>query len=94
MEFLTPLVSLITALVALGAAITPIIISVSKTAEGVKCLLRSEMLRIYYRSQDDKRLRQYEYENFVALYEAYKKLHGNLFIDKIYDDVKKWEIIS
>ena len=74
--------------------ITPIIVWVRKVAEGTKCQLRSEMLRTYYHNKDDKQIRQYEYENFVFLYEAYKALHGNSFIDKIYEEVKSWEIIT
>lgn len=63
-------------------------------AEGVKCQLRSDMLQIYYRHVDSKTIRQYEYENFVMLYEAYKALGGNSFIDKIYAEVKTWKIIT
>lgn len=63
-------------------------------AEGVKCQLRSDMLHIYYRHKDAEQIRQYEYENFIMLYEAYKALGGNSFIDKIYKEVSTWEIIS
>ena len=65
-----------------------------KLADGVKCQLRSDMLRIYYHNRESKTIRQYEYENFVMLYEAYKALGGNSFIDKIYSEVKEWEIIT
>jgi hypothetical protein len=51
-------------------------------------------LRIYYDNRESQTVRQYEYENFVFLYEAYKALKGNSFIDKIYDEVKSWEIIT
>ena len=67
---------------------------VLKIANGQKCQLRSEMLRIYYGNKDAKKIRQYEYENFVHLYEAYKSLNGNSFIDKIYEEVQSWEIIT
>ena len=77
----------------LGVIITGII-SILKVTNGQKCLLRSEMLRIYYQHQDTGEIRQYEYENFVMLYEAYKKLKGNSFIDKIYEEVKKWKVIT
>ena len=63
-------------------------------AEGIKCLLRSEMLNIYYKHKESGKIRQYEYENFVFLYEAYKALNGNSFIDKIYNEVKTWEVIT
>lgn len=65
-----------------------------KISEGTKCQLRSEMLRCYYHNRESKKIRQYEFENFVKLYEAYKALGGNSFIDKIYEEVKEWEVIS
>ena len=61
--------------------------------EGQRCILRSEMTRTYYRHKEEQKMRQYEYENFVMLYEAYKALKGNSFIDKIYEEVKGWEIV-
>lgn len=76
------------------SVITPIIKRVAKVVEGQKCQLRSEMLRIYYHNMDDKKIRQYEFENFVHLYEAYKSLGGNSFIDKIYEEVQSWEITA
>ena len=86
--------TLILELVALVGSITPMILVITKVANGTKCQLRSEMLRIYYHHRETKEIRQYEYENFVLLYEAYKALKGNSFIDKIYAEVKTWEIIS
>ena len=74
--------------------ITPVIVSIRKISNGTKCQLRSEMLRIYYHNRERGIIRQYEYENFVMLYEAYKALKGNSFIDKIYEEVKSWEIVT
>ena len=65
-----------------------------KIADGTRCQLRSEMLRIYYHNREKRQIRQYEFENFVKLYESYKALGGNSFIDKIYEEIKEWEIIS
>lgn len=79
--------------VLLGVVI-PIIISVQKIKNGMKCQLRTEMLQIYYHNREAKVIRQYEYENFVMLYEAYKALKGNSFIDKIYEEVHEWEIVT
>ena len=62
--------------------------------DGIKCLLRSEMLKIYYANRDDKKIRQYEYENFCHLYKAYKAKGGNSFIDHIKEEVDEWEIES
>lgn len=88
------IITFIGEIVALIGVIAPIIVWVRKVAEGTKCQLRSEMLRTYYHNKDDKKIRQYEYENFVFLYEAYKALKGNSFIDKIYEEVQSWEITT
>lgn len=90
---LTTIVTLIGEIGVLLGVIVPVLISIRKISNGTKCQLRSEMLRIYYRHLDEKTIRQYEYENFVALYEAYKTLGGNSFIDKIYTELKKWTVI-
>ena len=70
------------------------LVTIDKVMDGQRCLLRSEMLRIYYHNRDRGEIRQYEYENFVYLYEAYKKLKGNSFIDKIYKEVQKWKVLT
>lgn len=88
------LVTFIGEIAVLIGTIAPMIVWVRKVAEGTKCQLRSEMLRTYYHNKDEKKIRQYEYENFVFLYEAYKALKGNSFIDKIYDEVQSWEIVT
>ena len=61
--------------------------------EGQRCLLRAEILRIYYRHQPDKQLREYEFKNMQQCYEAYKALKGNSFIDRIHAEMQEWEII-
>ena len=91
---ITMIVTLIGEIGVLLGVIIPVIIAVCKIANGTKCQLRSEMLRIYYHHSETKEIRQYEYENFVMMYEAYKALGGNSFIDKIYSDIKSWEVIT
>jgi len=91
---LTTIVTLISEICVLVGAVVPVIVTVSKVANGTKCQLRSEMLRIYYNNHQNGKIRQYEYENFVKLYEAYKALKGNSFIDEIYEKIKDWEIIT
>lgn len=72
----------------------PVVVSIRKINDGQRCLLRSEMLRVYYHHRDSQTIRQYEYENFMYLYNAYKALKGNSFIDKIYEEVRKWKVVS
>lgn len=90
---LTAWVALIGEIGVLIGVVAPVIVLIIKIINGQKCQLRSEMLQIYYHNRDTKEIRQYEFENFVLLYEAYKALKGNSFIDKIYSEVKTWEII-
>lgn len=90
---LATIVTLIGEIGVLIGVITPVIVGMRKIANGTKCQLRSEMLKIYYRNREPEKIHQYEYENFVMLYESYKTLKGNSFIDKIYREVQTWEVI-
>ncbi|MBQ7347820.1 MAG: hypothetical protein IJW55_07670 [Clostridia bacterium] len=91
---LSQIAALITELGVLLGVVIPIIVWIIKISNGIKCQLRSDMLRIYYHHRESKTIRQYEYENFVFLYKAYKALRGNSFIDKIYAEVKTWEVVT
>lgn len=88
------IVSVIKDIIVVAGVIVPLVIGIIRIANGQKCLLRSEMLVIYYHNRESKIIRQYEYENFVMLYGAYKALKGNSFIDKIYAEVKTWEVVT
>lgn len=81
-------------LLTLLGMMTPVWVNNHKIKKGQLCQLRSDMLTIYYHNKEDKRIRQYEYENFVLMYEAYKALGGNSFIDKIYRELQSWEIVT
>ena len=91
---LSEVTKLITEVGILLGVVIPVLVAVRRISNGEKCLLRSEMLHIYYHNREKGKIRQYEYENFVMLYEAYKALKGNSFIDKIYKEVQEWDIIS
>jgi hypothetical protein len=82
------------ALVVEVSAIIPVLVAVHMVCNGLKCLMRSDMLTIYYHNRERKMIRQYEYENFLALYKGYKALKGNSFIDKIKREVDEWEVVT
>lgn len=82
-----------TMIVELGM-LTPVVVAIVLIIKGFKCLLRSEMVRIYYKCKDSQTIRQYEYENFEHLHKAYKALKGNSFIDKIWKEVQDWDVVS
>lgn len=101
MDLITGLASVASCITTICAAIVLLVRPVRERvmgtrhiAEGQKCLLRSDMLRMYYRHRDEKKIRQYEYENIVHEYAAYKALKGNSFMDKVYAEIESWEVIS
>jgi hypothetical protein len=69
------------------------ILGTAKIREGQRCLLRSEIVRIYYRHKADNELKEYEFRNLEECYKAYKALGGNSFIDHIYAEMQEWDII-
>lgn len=93
-EIANTLTVLKTVEIILSLCLIPLTIAIVNLLNGMKCQLRSDMLHIYYQYKDVKRIRQYEFENFVYLYKAYKALRGNSFIDKIYKEVMQWEVIE
>lgn len=76
------------------AMLSPVLAAIVLAIQGIKCLLRSEMLRTYYGNKDSGTIRQYELENFIKLFKAYKALRGNSFIDKIEREVMAWKVIT
>lgn len=94
-EHLTVTLNLIKIIeIVLGVIIIPVVVWLYNLIQGMKCQLRHDMLHIYYKYENRKEIRQYEYENFVLMYKSYKSLRGNSFIDKIMDDISQWKIIS
>lgn len=82
------------ALGTIGGAFAAVFVLMKKLADGQRCQLRSEMLKIYYRNCETETIHQYEYENFSMLHDAYKALRGNSFIDKIWKEIQGWEIVT
>ena len=66
---------------------------IAQVKEGQRCLLRSEIVRIYYRHHDDRKLKEYEFKNMEQCYKAYKALGGNSFVERIYEEMREWDIV-
>lgn len=66
---------------------------IGQIKEGQRCLLRSEIVRIYYRHHDDRQLREYEFKNMEQCYKAYRALGGNSFVERIYKEMQEWDIV-
>lgn len=84
----------ITGISAAVAVIVKVMAEVRKIKKGHMCILRSSMLHTYYRHRENNQIRQYEYENFLMEYQAYKALGGNSFIEDICREVRTWEVIT
>ncbi len=61
--------------------------------ESVKCLLRNDIVCIYFSNRERRALHQYEYENLAMLYAAYKRMGGNSFVDRIWEEIQEWNIL-
>ena len=96
-ELIADLASDVTSIVALVIMLVkPIrerIFGSSVIKEGQKCLLRSEIVRTYYRHLNQKEMRQYEYENLCLCYNAYTQLGGNSFVTHIYEEMQEWTVV-
>lgn len=57
-----------------------------------RCLLRNSITTIYYKYVKDCEMPEYEYENLERLYKQYKKLGGNSFVDKVWNEAQEWKI--
>ena len=60
--------------------------------DAVKCLLRNDILNIYDRCKDNKKITKYQLQSVHLSYSIYKKLKGNSFIDEIMAEIKDFEI--
>ena len=86
--------SILSLLLLLAKPVRERLFGLSAIREGQKCMLRADMLATYYKHREEKTIRQYEYENFLYEYKAYKALRGNSFIERIAREVAEWEIVT
>lgn len=94
MEELKTVCTLITMVAAAGGVLWKVYGTIDAVVEGIRCQLRSEMMRTYYRHKDEKHIRQYEMENFEHNFRAYTALGGNSFVGNIHEEVCTWEVVS
>lgn len=78
-------------------ALVRVLRNMNAVVEGQRSLLRSEIMKTYYRhcDEEDPTLREYERKSLDALYSAYEKLRGNSFVSDIYNDqMRHWHVVS
>lgn len=62
--------------------------------EATKCSLRNDILEIYDRCKDNKKITHYQLESIQYSSELYFKLKGNSFVRDVVDRVKQFELID
>ena len=75
---------------------TKVLKTMTKIADGQKCLMRSQITSTYYKHVDEEEptLRQYERENLDKLFASYSSLNGNSFVGDIYEVMRKWRVVN
>lgn len=74
--------------------LTTFIIFAKVTMSSVKCSLRNDILDIYDRCKDTKKITHYQLESIRYSSELYFKLKGNSFVEDIVNRVNSFELID
>lgn len=69
---------------------------IKNIATGQTCMMRSDITDTYYRhsGEAEPTLREYERKNLDDLYDGYKALGGNHYIDDIYKEMREWKVVT
>lgn len=67
---------------------------VRQIIKGIKCSLRNDILDIYDRCKDTKRITRYQLQSIKYSYDVYKKLKGNSFVDDIVEKIKDFKVVD
>lgn len=60
----------------------------------IKCSLRNDILDIWDRCKDAKKITRYQLQAIEYSYTEYKKLKGNSFVDEIHKRIQTFEILD
>lgn len=62
--------------------------------KSIQCTLRNDILDIYDRCKDSKKITHYQLQSIMYSYDRYKKLKGNSFVEEIIDKIQDFELID
>ena len=63
--------------------------------KSAKCTLRNDILNIYDKCKETKRITRFQLQSITYSYDVYKKLKGNSFVDTIVlEEIPEFEIID
>jgi hypothetical protein len=60
----------------------------------IKCSLRNDILEIWDKCRQDKKITRYQLQALELSYAEYKKLKGNSFVDDIHQRAQTFEIVD
>lgn len=69
-----------------------VIIDARAQREATKSLLRTEMVKAYYKYRNNKKMPYYIRSAWYEDYASYKKLKGNSFVDDLKGEIDEWEV--
>lgn len=91
LEFIKEYWVIITAFLGELGVILVFIINVFKS---IQCTLRNDILDIYDRCKDTKKITHYQLQSIMYSYDRYKKLKGNSFVSEIIEKIQEFELID
>lgn len=62
--------------------------------KSIQCTLRNDILDIYDRCKESKKITHYQLQSIMYSYDRYKKLKGNSFVEEIIDKIQEFELID
>ena len=83
-------------IIGLFVNLSKVLRAIKAEKDGVLCLLRSNIRKIYYSHCDEPEptLREYERKDLDELYDGYHTLHGNTFVDDLYEKMRHWKVVT
>ena len=81
-------------IVFIASAIWFIITFIKSMIDSMKCSLRNDILDIYDRCKEEKRITHYQLESIKYSFELYKRLKGNSFVEDIVTRVRDFELVD
>ena len=78
----------------LGGFVVYIYNQVKSQREATKCSLRNDILEIYDRCKDTKKITHYQLEAIQHSAEIYFRLKGNSFVKDVVERVKQFDLVD
>ena len=62
--------------------------------KAIVALLRHEIVNVYVAYKDIKEIPFFLKESCLIIYEVYRALGGNSFVEQIIDEIKQWKVVD